>query len=262
VRSVQVDLYDRDATAEVVGSIGRDVTHVVYAALFERPGLADGWEAIALNQTMLENLFDPLLRAATKLEHVSLLHGTKAYGVHHPDLEVRPDADAGGNGQRRARGCAALGGRDPRGGRQDVQHDQRSCPQLAGDLAREGRGVRHAAGVHRPMSLLEELPKRDEEWRELVGRHGVEVTQPSGSFAGHDSLLYADWILGDLGVLEGVLNSTIAVRQSGFNGCIDSEAMFRKLARAAQASGIAPGPATERRGIARLRRARPRPRRH
>ncbi len=64
------------------------MTHVVYAALYERPGLIAGWrdaEQIAVNDRMLRNLMDPLEKAARGLAHVCLLQGTKAYGVH-----VRP----------------------------------------------------------------------------------------------------------------------------------------------------------------------------
>ncbi len=66
-----------------------DVTHLVYAALQENPGLFAGWlddELMERNAAMLRNLFEPLSRAATGLRHVSLLHGTKAYGIHHPSV--------------------------------------------------------------------------------------------------------------------------------------------------------------------------------
>ena len=69
------------------------MTHLVYAALHERPGLVAGWqedEQIRTNEAMLRNLFEPLERAAPGLRHVALLQGTKAYGVH-----VRPLARAG-----------------------------------------------------------------------------------------------------------------------------------------------------------------------
>ena len=37
------------------------------------------------NLQMLQNLLEPLLASAKGLKHVSLLQGTKAYGVHlHP----------------------------------------------------------------------------------------------------------------------------------------------------------------------------------
>ena len=64
------------------------VTHVVYTAVFELPGLVPGWsEKIQMetNLAMLRNLMHPLAVAAKSLRHVSLLQGTKAYGVHlHP----------------------------------------------------------------------------------------------------------------------------------------------------------------------------------
>src|SRR5688572_24242443 len=39
---VRVDLLDRQRCAEVFGAM-RDVTHLVYAALYEKPGLIGGW---------------------------------------------------------------------------------------------------------------------------------------------------------------------------------------------------------------------------
>lgn len=83
-----LDLLDADACSVLASDLD-DVTHVVYAALQENPGLFAGWtddELIDRNAAMARHLFDPLMRTATGLEHVSLLHGTKAYGLHHPDL--------------------------------------------------------------------------------------------------------------------------------------------------------------------------------
>ena len=83
-----VDLLDRDACRALADGLG-EVTHVVYAALQENPGLFAGWtddELIDRNAAMARHLFDPLVERAAALEHVSLLHGTKAYGLHHPDL--------------------------------------------------------------------------------------------------------------------------------------------------------------------------------
>ncbi len=87
---VAVDLRDRDACAALV----RDhagVTRLVYAALHERPGLVAGWldEAqIETNRLMLANLLDALEQHAPALRHVTLLQGTKAYGVHVHPLQV------------------------------------------------------------------------------------------------------------------------------------------------------------------------------
>lgn len=86
---LSVDLSDESACKQAFAAM-TDVTHVVYAALYELPGLMPGWideEQIARNGAMLRNLFEPLLAVATRLEHVSLLHGTKAYGLHHPAVD-------------------------------------------------------------------------------------------------------------------------------------------------------------------------------
>lgn len=83
-----VDLLDAAATANVVDELTA-VTHVAYAALHEEPGLFGGWldqDTIDRNVAMLRHLMVPLAAAATGLRHVTLLHGTKAYGVHRPEL--------------------------------------------------------------------------------------------------------------------------------------------------------------------------------
>ncbi len=83
-RFISVDLQDRAKSAEIFSAMP-EVTHVVYAALYEKPGLVAGWredDQIAINDAMLRNLMDPLLGVAQGLQHVSLLQGTKAYGVH------------------------------------------------------------------------------------------------------------------------------------------------------------------------------------
>ncbi len=85
---VSVDLTDAPACERVFSEMS-DVTHVVYAALQEEPGLMPGWLDPGLmdrNAAMLRNLFEPLSRVAEGLEHVTLLHGTKAYGLHHPSV--------------------------------------------------------------------------------------------------------------------------------------------------------------------------------
>ena len=86
-RWVSLDVTDAAACAAFAAAHG-DTTHLVYAALYERPGLVAGWredEQIRTNDLMLRNLLGPLEEAATGLRHVALLQGTKAYGVH-----VRP----------------------------------------------------------------------------------------------------------------------------------------------------------------------------
>lgn len=81
-RFVSLDLTDRDACARTFADPQfADVTHVVYAALYEKPDLVAGWrdpEQIRVNTAMLRNVLD----FVQPLEHLALLQGTKAYGVH------------------------------------------------------------------------------------------------------------------------------------------------------------------------------------
>ncbi len=79
---VRCDLRDREATARALAE-HRDATHLVYAALYERPELVAGWltqDHVDVNAAMLASLLDALTGAP--LAHVSLLQGTKAYGAH------------------------------------------------------------------------------------------------------------------------------------------------------------------------------------
>lgn len=89
-RFISLDLTDGVCCAAVTEEL-RAVTHLVYAALHERPGLVAGWreqEQIETNDRMLRNLLNPLAAAAPGLQHVTLLQGTKAYGVHVRPLAV------------------------------------------------------------------------------------------------------------------------------------------------------------------------------
>jgi nucleoside-diphosphate-sugar epimerase len=84
---LSLDLNDAEACRRAADGLG-GVTHVVYAALFEKPGLVAGWreaDQMQTNLAMMRNLMDPLLEQARGLRHVSVLQGTKAYGAHvHP----------------------------------------------------------------------------------------------------------------------------------------------------------------------------------
>ena len=89
-RWLPLDLNDAAACAALAPEFA-GVTHLVYAALYERPGLVSGWredEQIRTNDLMLRNLMAPLERASPALRHVALLQGTKAYGVHVRPLTV------------------------------------------------------------------------------------------------------------------------------------------------------------------------------
>ena len=84
-----LDLTDTAACGRLASEVG-GVSHLVYAALYERPGLVAGWqeeEQIRTNDLMLRNLLGPLDRSPS-LRHVALLQSTKAYGVHVRPLAV------------------------------------------------------------------------------------------------------------------------------------------------------------------------------
>jgi nucleoside-diphosphate-sugar epimerase len=85
-----LDLLDSDACARIAGNDLKDVTHLVYTALFEKPGLISGWreqEQMQTNLTMLKNILEPLEASAT-LRHITLLQGTKAYGAHVAPMKI------------------------------------------------------------------------------------------------------------------------------------------------------------------------------
>ena len=87
---VGLDLTDT-GQCRAVSPAWTDVTHLVYAALFELPDLVQGWrndEQIRTNDLMLRNLLEPLIAVAPNLRHVTLLQGTKAYGVHVRPLTI------------------------------------------------------------------------------------------------------------------------------------------------------------------------------
>ena len=86
-----IDLRDAGACRSAIAPLP-PVTHVIYAAVSEAPGLVSGWQdakLIAENGRMFANLLTPLAKAGT-LSHVSLLQGTKAYGVHLRPVDMVP----------------------------------------------------------------------------------------------------------------------------------------------------------------------------
>lgn len=90
-RHLALDLTDAEACRRALAEVPQ-VTHVVYAALFEKPGLIAGWrerDQMETNLAMLRNLLEPLGETAKGLRHVTLLQGTKAYGVHvQPQIPI------------------------------------------------------------------------------------------------------------------------------------------------------------------------------
>jgi len=321
---LSVDLTDAAASERAFGGLS-DVTHLVYAALKELPGLMPGWldeENIQTNGLMLRNVYEPLARAAGDgLEHISLLHGTKAYGGHvlgregqHIPLRERDPrrphrnfyfvqedylldkqaagaqwgmtvfrptviyGDAGGNNMNPIPAIAAYAAllreqgeplHFPGRGDQPVLREAVDADLVARALAWAATSPAARGGTYnltngdifmwdfvwpaiaetlgmepgerRPMSLLEELPKRNDEWAAIVEKYGLRVSKDIVEFVGYNSLVYADNVLSELarGPVP-TLNSTIAAREAGFPDCIDSEDMFRKWFARIQQTRILP----------------------
>jgi nucleoside-diphosphate-sugar epimerase len=84
---LSVDLRDQEKARAAFEPL-TDVTHIAYTALHEKPELVAGWSSkdqIDTNNAMLRNVVEPIVRAASNFQHVSILQGTKVYGVHlHP----------------------------------------------------------------------------------------------------------------------------------------------------------------------------------
>jgi nucleoside-diphosphate-sugar epimerase len=84
---LSVDLRDQEKTRAAFEPL-TDITHIAYTALHEKPELVAGWssrEQIDTNNAMLRNVVEPIVRTAANFRHVSVLQGTKVYGVHlHP----------------------------------------------------------------------------------------------------------------------------------------------------------------------------------
>jgi len=97
-----VDLRDAGAVATAVREAG-PISHVVYAALFEKDALIAGWvdrDQINTNRLMFANVLDALRAARAPVRHISVLQGTKAYGYHLgrmriPGKESQPRVDHG-----------------------------------------------------------------------------------------------------------------------------------------------------------------------
>lgn len=87
IEFLSVDLRDKEAARAAFEPL-TDITHIAYTAIHEKPNLVAGWsskEQIETNNAMLRNVVEPIVHAASNFQHISILQGTKIYGVHlHP----------------------------------------------------------------------------------------------------------------------------------------------------------------------------------
>lgn len=306
-RIVSLDLMDRARCAAVIGSM-RDITHVIYAALYEKPGLIAGWqdpEQMRTNLAMLENFFEPL-QAASPLEHVTLLQGTKAYGSHLGPVPVparerwprhrhenfywlqedylrarqhgkawrwtilRPQVIFGESWGSHMNPIPAIGvygallkdaglplsypGGPPRVFEAvDADHLARACawaatsPNAGNEIFNINNGepfewrtvwpaiadaLGMAPGPDAPVSLAQEIPKREADWARIVAKYGLQSPARLSDFVGQ-SFIYADRNFGHglVAAPPPTLVSTVKIRQAGFHDCVDTEEMFQRIFR-------------------------------
>src|SRR5246127_1972981 len=98
---IPVDLRNEHAAREALSAL-EGITHVAYAAIYENADdLVSGWSnarQIEINNAMLRNVIEPLVSGKSTLKHVSILQGTKAYGVHlHPIAVPARESDPRGH---------------------------------------------------------------------------------------------------------------------------------------------------------------------
>jgi nucleoside-diphosphate-sugar epimerase len=89
---IAVDLRDR-ADCQAKLSALTDVTHVVYAAVYETSDLKSGWtegaeDFVGINVQMLQNFLDAIVPAARELQHMTVFQGAKAYGAHTGQMKL------------------------------------------------------------------------------------------------------------------------------------------------------------------------------
>lgn len=95
---VSVDLTDAKQCAERVAALG-PFTHLVYSALHEKPQIVKGWaedDQIRTNLAMLVHLVEALEKSSPELEHITLMQGAKAYGVHLGNSRMMPAKESHG----------------------------------------------------------------------------------------------------------------------------------------------------------------------
>jgi nucleoside-diphosphate-sugar epimerase len=94
-RFLPVDLTDAAQCRAALSGTG--ATHLVYGALHEKPDLKGGWldsEQMDINRLMLANCLEALDPPGSPLQHITLLQGTKAYGVHLGQMPIPGKEDA------------------------------------------------------------------------------------------------------------------------------------------------------------------------
>jgi hypothetical protein len=130
----------------------------------------------------------------------------------------------------------------------NVSNGDQFCWQDSWSAIAEALGME--AGESRPISLAERLPAWQETWASLVATHDLASSSDLAEVIG-GSFAYMDRMLGT-GLPPASrlqLESIIKLRQDGFEGCMDTEEMFRKWFRRLEANRAVPAASRERAGV-------------
>ena len=81
---INLDLRDKESCEAHLAGLS-DITHISYSAVYEKSNLTQGWseaDHASTNLEMLQNVVKVLDKTSSKLKHISVMQGTKAYGGH------------------------------------------------------------------------------------------------------------------------------------------------------------------------------------
>lgn len=85
------NLIEADSASRLAQAVG-PITELAYCAVNEIPGsLVEKWTdplQVKRNGAMFVNILDAFSSSASHLQHVSIIHGTKAYAVHIPGTQI------------------------------------------------------------------------------------------------------------------------------------------------------------------------------
>jgi nucleoside-diphosphate-sugar epimerase len=215
---IPADLFDAQACARALAP-HRGVTHLFYTARAKHG--ETGTESVGDNVAMLRNVLDAIEPAATGLEHVHLVQGTKYYGMHLGPFRTPARED------------------DPRSEVPNFYYDQQDL------LARRGRGWAWSAS--RPTFIYDFAPERARNAVTVIGAYAAlcrELGQAfdyPGSAASFESLRD----MTDAGLLARAMAhiaTTPACRNDAFNVVNGDVFRWRELwPRIAEHFGIVAG---------------------
>ena len=230
-RFVSVDLTNPAECAAKLGSLA-GISHIVYAALFEKPDLGAGWleaDQIATNLAMLRNLLDAVEPANPSLKHVTVLQGAKAYGVHLGQIPIPARESAPRHihpnfywaqedliRERQARAGWAWTIFRPQVVLGFAPGSAMNMLAAIGAYA----AISRALGLPHPMPLATVMPGKAQVWDALVRQHGLAANTLEGLVG--SSWQFADFAFSRTHSTASLL-STIKIRQAGFADCIDTE---------------------------------------